>query len=49
MVNSEITKINCEEWFKCTNGISTINIYTGFVLDSDNKYYSDTDNLYIYE
>jgi hypothetical protein len=50
MVNSEITKINCRDWFKATSGNDIINIYTGFTIGTDNdKKYIDSDNLYIYE
>jgi hypothetical protein len=48
MVNSEITQINCKEWFKATFNSEAINLYTGFTIDT-NKYVADSDNLYIYE
>jgi hypothetical protein len=48
MVNSEITQINCKDWFKLTNNDDTINIYTGFTINSNN-YISSSDNKYIYE
>ena len=61
MVNSELTAVNCRDWFKAvtntsiinsdaTNGI--INIYTGYTLNSDKsavEYVNTTVNTYIYE
>ena len=39
MINSEITMVNCKDWFGLTDGDKTINIYTGFTIGTD-KYNS---------
>lgn len=45
-VNSEITVVNCTEWFNLKDGDSTVNIYTGFTVGSDKKYVSSFTSIY---
>lgn len=61
MVNSEITAVNCRDWFKAATNTSIIgsdtingiiNIYTGYTLNSEKsavEYVETTTNTYIYE
>jgi hypothetical protein len=48
MVNSELTEINCRDWFKAEDNDDTINIYTGYTLKGRN-YVKSSVNKYIYE
>ena len=45
MINSEITMVNCKDWFGLTDGDKTINIYTGFTIGTD-KYNSSFTSIY---
>ena len=38
MINSEITAINCQQWYKLTDGEDIVNIYTGFTVGSEKRY-----------
>jgi hypothetical protein len=52
MINSEITKVNCEQWFKLVYNNKPVNIYTGFTIDSGIKSVYAADELHftpIYE
>ena len=61
MANSEITAVNCRDWFKAVTNTSIIgsdtingiiNIYTGYTLNSEKsavEYVETTTNTYIYE
>lgn len=35
MINSEITAVNCHDWFNLAKGDDTINIYTGFTIGTN--------------
>lgn len=45
-VNSEITVVNCGEWFGLKDGQDTVNIYTGFTVGSDKRYISNFTPIY---
>ena len=38
MINSEITAINCQQWYQLTDGEDIVNIYTGFTVGSKKRY-----------
>lgn len=45
-VNSEITVVNCTEWFNLKDSDDTINIYTGFTVGSNKKYVGTFTSIY---
>lgn len=38
MINSEITMINCSQWFNLKDGEDTVNIYTGYSVGANKKF-----------
>lgn len=46
MVNSEITQVNCKEWFGLTDGTNTTNIYTGWTIGSNSTYDGSFTSIY---
>jgi hypothetical protein len=46
MINSEITMINCNQWFNLKDGDDTINIYTGYTIGTNQKYVSNFTPIY---
>lgn len=38
MINSEITAINCQQWYNLTDNEDIVNIYTGFTVGSEKRY-----------
>ena len=46
MINSEITYINCQNWFNLTKDDAIVNIYTGFTLDTDQVYDNSFKSIY---
>ena len=45
MINSEITMVNCKDWFGLTDEDKTINIYTGYTIGTD-KYNNTFTSIY---
>lgn len=45
-VNSEITVVNCGDWFGLKDGQDVVNIYTGFTVGSEKKYVSSFTSIY---
>lgn len=46
MINSEITAVNCKEWYGLADGTDFYNIYTGWKVDSSsNSTYINDDNF----
>lgn len=45
-VNSEITVVNCGQWFGLVDGEDTVNIYTGFTIGSEKKYVDSFTSIY---
>lgn len=45
-VNSEITVVNCGQWFNLIDGSDTINIYTGFTVGTEKKYVGSFTSIY---
>ena len=46
MINSEITMINCNQWFNLKDGEDTVNIYTGYTIGTNQKYISSFTSIY---
>lgn len=46
MINSEITMINCNQWFNLKDGNDTINIYTGYTIGTNHKYVNSFTSIY---
>lgn len=46
MINSEITQVNCAQWYGLTEGESIINIYTGYTIGSDKTYHNSFTSIY---
>lgn len=46
MVNSEITPVNCQQWYNLTSGDDIINIYTGYTIGSNKVYHGDFTSVY---
>lgn len=46
MINSEITMINCNQWFNLKDGEDTVNIYTGYTIGTNKKYISSFTSIY---
>ena len=46
MINSEITMINCNQWFNLKDGDDTINIYTGYTIGTNQKYVNSFTPIY---
>lgn len=46
MINSEITTINCNQWFNLKDGEDTVNIYTGYTIGTNQKYISSFTSIY---
>ena len=46
MINSEITMINCNQWFNLKDGEDTVNIYTGYTIGTNQKYVSSFTPIY---
>lgn len=46
MINSEITMINCNQWFNLKDGEDTVNIYTGYTIGTNQKYVSSFTSIY---
>lgn len=46
MINSEITMINCNQWFNLKDGEDTVNIYTGYTIGTNKKYISNFTSIY---
>lgn len=46
MINSEITTINCNQWFNLKDGSDTINIYTGYTIGTNKKYVNGFTPIY---
>ena len=45
-VNSEITVVNCAQWFNLIEGQDVVNIYTGFTVGSEKKYIGTFTSIY---
>lgn len=45
-VNSEITVVNCGDWFELKDGSDVINIYTGFTVGSEKRYINSFTSIY---
>lgn len=46
MINSEITMVNCKDWFKLTDGDDVVNIYTGWTVGENNRYVGGFTSIY---
>lgn len=46
MINTEITSVNCQQWFNLTKGEDIVNIYTGYTIGSEKTYYNDFTSIY---
>lgn len=46
MINSEITMINCSQWYGLTDGADVVNIYTGWTVGSENRYINTFTPIY---
>lgn len=46
MINSEITPVNCQQWYNLTDGDNIINIYTGFTIGSNKVYHGEFTSIY---
>ena len=46
MINSEITSVNCQQWFKLTKNDDIVNIYTGFTTGSNKVYDNSFTSIY---
>lgn len=46
MINSEITSVNCQQWYGLTSGEDIINIYTGYTIGSNKVYHGDFTSIY---
>ena len=46
MCNSEITQVNCQQWYNLVDGEDIINIYTGFTIGTENKYHGEFTSIY---
>lgn len=46
MVNSEITSVNCQNWYGLTSGENVVNIYTGFTISSNKTYVGGFTTIY---
>lgn len=46
MINSEITTINCNQWFGLVDGNDTVNIYTGWTIGSNKRYVNTFTSIY---
>lgn len=45
-VNSEITIVNCQQWFNLVDGADTVNIYTGFTVGNNKRYINTFTPIY---
>ena len=45
-VNSEITVVNCGDWFGLKDGSDVVNIYTGFTVGSEKRYIKSFISIY---
>lgn len=45
-VNSEITVVNCGQWFNLMDGQDVINIYTGYTISNNKKYVNTFTSIY---
>ena len=46
MINSEITAVNCQDWFKLTKNNKIVNIYTGYTVGADKEYDDSFTSIY---
>lgn len=46
MVNSEITEVNCQNWYNLINGSNIVNIYTGYTIGSGKTYVGGFTSIY---
>ena len=46
MINSEITTINCNQWFNLKDGEDTVNIYTGYSIGTNKKFVGGFTSIY---
>ena len=46
MINSEITMINCSQWFNLKDGEDTVNIYTGYSIGTNKKFVGGFTSIY---
>ena len=46
MINSEITSVNCQQWYNLVEGEDIINIYTGFTIGSTKTYHDSFTSIY---
>ena len=46
MINSEITSVNCQQWFNLVNDSDIINIYTGYTIGSNKTYHGEFTSIY---
>lgn len=46
MINSEITTVNCEQWYGLKDSTGTVNIYTGYSIGSNRKYVGGFTSIY---
>lgn len=46
MINSEITMINCSQWYGLTDGDDVVNIYTGWTIGENNRYVGTFTSIY---
>lgn len=46
MINSEITSVNCQQWYGLVEGEDIINIYTGYTIGSNKVYHGDFTSIY---
>lgn len=45
-VNSEITVVNCGDWYGLKDGLDVVNIYTGFTVGSEKRYINTFTSIY---
>lgn len=46
MANSEITVVNCQQWFNLIDNEATINIYTGWTVEPESRYINTFTSIY---